>query len=174
LTGTSTALNNTTCNTRFLLVSITLSQTVANTDCQYLIDGAPDGTFYDAYAIFSTSSCRIDISSTTFTTYLELRRGSTGVAFAGGQGTGSPSAIGTTRSACVDDQGAPLIIVANNLNPGQAGAYTLTITIPAPAGPAMFMSGSPTVASYDSPWLSVLDTTVPKTFGRSLKPDQRR
>ncbi len=131
LTGTATALSNTGCTTRTLLVSVTLStQSLAATDCQWGVDntGTVDNTFFDRYAVYSTKACTITMDSPVLNTYLEIRDAITGAFVAKNDDfTGTNSYIGLL--AC-NNGGDPLYIFANSSTATPAtGGYTLTFAI---------------------------------------------
>jgi hypothetical protein len=148
LTGTATPLtgtvgaNGTACYNRGLVVSVTLTQALATTDCPY-----GDGTFFDAYPVASTKPCTITMTSSVVRPFLEVHDGANlTTVITSASGAGTPSVATVSLNQCQTSGGAPVSIWANSFTtPAITGAYTLTLTI---TGGGAVVDGPPPPTSF--------------------------
>jgi hypothetical protein len=125
LTGTQVGFSNTSCDTRTLLLSITLTtQTLATTDCAV----ASNGTYSDWYVVKSQKPCTIIMQSTALDTFLQVQDAITNAVIAfndNSSGTNSQISLAT----CANGTNPIYIIALSNPTPALTGAYTLTFTL---------------------------------------------
>jgi hypothetical protein len=127
-TGTFTVAStnpagNTGCVLRALVVGGTFAQSLAADDC---VD--PTDAFADLFAIAATIGCTISMTSAAVDTYLTVVDAASGNVIAedddSGEGTNSELTLTTCSAA-----GGPIAIFASSFDPGEVGAYTITIQL---------------------------------------------
>ena len=122
------------CETEYVLYSLTTAQQLTTSDCQF----TNGGNYYDALNVPLAPGASFSVTmNATWSPKLAIYLDSAYVAVNSGATSATASYSNTTSASQFP------YIVATGLNTGQLGAYTLTITIVYPASSAAAASDSP-------------------------------
>ena len=111
------------CNLRAFVVGGAFLQNLAADDCTDAI-----GAFVDIFAIYSTSSCTITLSSGAIDTYLTVLDPIAGDVIIEDDDSGGGTNSQVTLASC-GVSGNPLALLASSFSVGEVGAYTITIQL---------------------------------------------